>query len=96
MYCGRYIHIKCEDAQVVLNKTEWSCLMDLASSCLDRQIHKFFRLQEELVGWCNKCVETKSFCIPPSTNAIDFETLYDKLMYKKHIFNFFDNTRLNQ
>jgi hypothetical protein len=48
-YCERYIRMKCGDDQVVLNKIEWSCLVDLASSCVDRQIHKFFRLQEELV-----------------------------------------------
>jgi hypothetical protein len=92
LYCGRYIRIKCEEAQVVLNKSEWSCLMDLASSCLDKQIHKFFRLKEELVEWCNNCFETKSFCTPPSTNAIVFESLYDELMYKKHIFSCSDDT----
>jgi hypothetical protein len=73
MYCGRYIRIKCENAQVVLNKTECSCLLELASLCLNRQIHKFFRLQEELLEWCNKCLEPNSFCTPPSTNAIDFD-----------------------
>jgi hypothetical protein len=83
MYCGRYIRIKCEDAQVVLKKSEWLCLMELSSSNLDRQIHKFFRLQEEMLEWSNKCLVSKSFCIPPSTNAVDFESLYDELMYKK-------------
>ena len=84
MYCGQYIRIKCENAQVILNKAEWSCLMELARSCLNRQIHIFFRLQEELLEWCNKCWTSKSFCTPPSTNAIDFESLYDELMYKKN------------
>jgi hypothetical protein len=81
MYCGRYIRIKCEDTQVYLNNSEWSCLMDLASSCLNRQIHKFFRLQEELLEWSNKCLVSKSFCILPFTNAVDFESLYDELVY---------------
>jgi hypothetical protein len=56
--------------------------MDLASSCMDRQIHEFYRQQVELVECCNKCFENKSFCTPPSINAIDFESLYDELMYK--------------
>jgi hypothetical protein len=62
MYCGRCIRIKCENAHVILNKTEWSCLMELAISCLNRQIYKFFRLQEELLEWCNNCLESNFFC----------------------------------
>jgi hypothetical protein len=86
MYCGQYIRITSEDAQVVLNKSGWSFLMDLTSSCMDRQILKYFRLPDELVEWRNRCFETKSFCTPPTTNSIDFESLYDELMYKTHIF----------
>jgi hypothetical protein len=61
--------------------------MDLASACIDRQVIKFGRLQDELVEWCNKCFETKSFCTPPNTNAIDFEKLYDELGYITNVFN---------
>jgi hypothetical protein len=61
--------------------------MDLASACIDRQVIKFGRLQDELTEWCNKCFETKSFCTPPNTNAINFETLYDELGYKTNVFN---------
>jgi hypothetical protein len=38
MYCGRYVRMKCEDARVVLNKSEWSRLMDLTSGPADTQI----------------------------------------------------------
>ena len=27
-----------------------------------------------------KCYESTSYCTPPDTNVIDFETLYDELM----------------
>jgi hypothetical protein len=65
--------------------------MELASSCLNRQIYKFFRLQIELFEWCNKCLESTSFCTPPSTNAIDFDSLYDELMYKKQFISYHSN-----
>jgi hypothetical protein len=44
------------------------------------------RLQDELVEWRDKCVESKAFSTPPNTNAIDFETLYDELGYKTNLF----------
>lgn len=87
MYCGRYIRITSEDTRVYLSKKDWSLLMDLASACIDRQVIKFGRLQDELVEWRNKCVESKSFADPPNTNAIDFETLYDELHHKAALFN---------
>ena len=61
--------------------------MDLASDCRKRQVIKFFRFQDELVEWCNKCFETKSICTSPNTNAIDFGTLYDELGYTTSLFN---------
>jgi hypothetical protein len=72
---------------VHLSKKDWSQLMDLASACIDRQVIKFMRLQDELVEWREKCVESKSFSNPPNTNAIDFETLYDELGYKTNLFS---------
>jgi hypothetical protein len=57
--------------------------MDLASGCIDREVIKFGRLQDELVEWRNKCFESKFFCTPPETNAIDFNTLWSELKYKK-------------
>ena len=36
LHCGRYIRIMSEDVQVFLNKTEWSDLMELARTCMDR------------------------------------------------------------
>jgi len=50
MYCGRYIRITSENTQVYLSKKHWSQLMDLASACIDRQVIKFCRLQDELVS----------------------------------------------
>ena len=87
VYCGRYIRITSENTQVHLSKKDWSQLLELASACIDRQVIKFCRLQDELVEWRNKCVESKSFCIPPNTNAIDFETLYDELGFRTNLFN---------
>jgi hypothetical protein len=52
--------------------------MDLANSSLDRQTLKSFGLQEELVEWRIKCFDYKWFC----ANAIEFDTLYNELMYK--------------
>jgi len=34
MYCGQYIRITSEDAQVYLSKKDWSQLMDLANACI--------------------------------------------------------------
>jgi hypothetical protein len=87
MYCGRYVRIMSENTQVHLSKKDWSQLMDLTSTCIDKQVIKFGRLQDELIEWRNKCFETKSFCTPPKTYAIDFETLYDELGYKTNVFN---------
>jgi hypothetical protein len=61
--------------------------MELASACIDRQGIKFCRLQDELVEWRNKCVESKSFVDPANANAIDFETLYDELSHRTRLFN---------
>jgi hypothetical protein len=77
MYCGRYIRITSEENQLYISKKDWSYLIDLASFCRDRQVIKFFRLQDELVGWRNKCFESKFFCTPPNTNAIDLDILYN-------------------
>jgi len=41
---------------------------------------KLFKLHN-LVTWCNKCLESKSFCTLREANAVDFETLYDEIMY---------------
>jgi hypothetical protein len=89
VYCGRYIRITSENTQVSLSKKNWSQLIELASSCVDRQVIKFCRLQDELVAWRNKCGESKSFADPPNTNAIDFETLYDELSHSTCLFNKF-------
>jgi hypothetical protein len=49
MNCGRYIRITSENVQVFLSKSEWSCLMELAGSCIERQILKLYKLHDELI-----------------------------------------------
>jgi len=49
MYCGRYIHITCENTQVYLSKKDWPKLMGLASACIERDVVKFCRLEDVLV-----------------------------------------------
>jgi hypothetical protein len=70
---------------VYLSKKDWSQLMDLASVCIDRQVIKFGRLQEELAEWRSKCGESKCFCTSPDTNAIDVDTLWDEITYKTNL-----------
>jgi hypothetical protein len=81
------MRITSENTQEHLSKTDWSQVMDLASACVDRQVIKFWRLKDELVEWRNKCLESKYFCTPPNTNAIDFETWYDERGYRTSVFN---------
>ena len=47
----------------------------LESACIDTEVIKYGRLQNELVEWCNNCFDCKSFCTPPNTNAIHFKKL---------------------
>jgi hypothetical protein len=82
VYCGRYIRITSEKTQMYLSKQHWTQIMDLASVCIDREVIKYGRLQDELVEWRNKCFDSKSFCTHPDTNAIDFDTLSNELKYK--------------
>jgi hypothetical protein len=85
LYCGRYICITSENTQVYLSKKDWKELMELASACIDRRVIKFGRLQDELVEWRNKCLEAKTFCTSPNTDAIDFKTLCDELCYRTNL-----------
>jgi len=61
VYCGRYICITSEKMQVYLSKKDWPQLMDLSSGCIDREVIKFGRLQDELLEWCNKCFNPHPF-----------------------------------
>ena len=61
-------------------------MLDFASACIDREVIKFDRLQDELVEWSKKCFESKSFSTPPDTNAIDFSTLWNELKFKNMSF----------
>ncbi len=80
LHCWRYIRIMYEDVQMFLNKSEWSDLLELARTCVDRQILKLFRLHEDLIVWRNEFYESNSHCTPSDRNIIDFETLYAEIM----------------
>jgi hypothetical protein len=71
-----------DDVRVLLNKSQRACRMEMASSCIDRQIKELFKLCDELIQWENKCLETQSFCTPTNASAIDFEIFHDEIMYK--------------
>jgi hypothetical protein len=55
--------------------------MDLASGCIDWEVIKYGRLEDVLSEWRNKCFQSKSFCTPPDTNAVDFNTLCNELKF---------------
>ena len=65
--------------------------MDLASGCIDREVIKCGRLQDELLDRRNKCFKSKSFCTTPETNAIDLNTSWNVLKYKNSCFSDDDN-----
>jgi len=54
----------------------------LASACIDREVIKYSRIQDEIEDWRKKCFESTSFCTPPDTNVIDFSTLWNELKFK--------------
>jgi hypothetical protein len=85
VYCGRHIRISSEKTQVYLNKKDWSQLMDLASGCIDREVIKYCRLQNELSDWRN--VFNPNPFVPLQTNAVDFNTLWNELKYKNSSFS---------
>jgi hypothetical protein len=65
LYCGRYIRITSDYVHILLSKSQWAYFMDLAGSCISRQILKLFHLHDEILEWRNKFIESKSFCTPP-------------------------------
>jgi len=67
---------------VHLTIKDWSQPLDLASACIDREVIKYGRIQDELADWRNRCFESKSFSSPPNSNAIDFNILWNELKYK--------------
>jgi len=82
VYSGMYIRITSNNTQVNLSKKDWSQQLDLTSACIDREVTKYGRYQEELAGWRNKCFESNFFSTPTDINAIDFNTLWNELKYK--------------
>jgi hypothetical protein len=53
LYCGRYISSTSDDVHILLSKSQWTYLIDLAGSCINRQILKLFHLHDELLEWPN-------------------------------------------
>ena len=86
MRCWQYIRITSEITQVLLSNQDWACLMKLASACINRQVIKFSKLQDNMIEWWNKCLREKSFCTSPNTDDIDFDSLYDELNHRICIF----------
>jgi len=87
VHCGRYVRIATKNIQVLLSKKEWTYLMELASACINRQVIRFSRLQDDLVPWWNKCLQERAFSTPPDANGIDFDSLYDELSHRASLFN---------
>jgi len=46
---------------VCLSKNDWSQLLDLASVCIDREVVKYGRMQDELADWRKKCLNLNHF-----------------------------------
>jgi hypothetical protein len=61
--------------------------MYLAIGCIIREFVKYGRLQNELLEWRTKCFAFTSFCTLSVTNAVDFNTLWNKLKYKNSSFS---------
>jgi len=59
VFCGRYIRITSEITQVHLSKNDWSQIMYLAIACIDREVIKYGRIQDELAEWRKKYFESK-------------------------------------
>jgi len=60
---------------VLLSKKGWSQLLDLASACIDREVIKFGRLQEEIAEWRDTYFESKHFFATTDINTVDFDIL---------------------
>jgi len=82
MHCGQYIRITSENTQVLLSKKDLVYLVELANACINRQVIRFIRLQDDMVEWWNKCLRENSFCTPPNANDVDFDSLYDELSHR--------------
>ena len=61
--------------------------MELASVCINKQVIRFSRLQDDLLQCRNKCLQEKAFSTPPNANGIDFYSLYDELNHITCLFN---------
>ena len=85
IHCGQYVRITTKKIQV-LSKKDWAYLIELASACINKQVIRFSRLQDDLVQWWNKCLQEKAFSTPPNANGIDFGSLYDELSHRTYLF----------
>lgn len=80
-YCSQYIRITSEDIRVLLNKSQWACLMELASSWIDRHIVKPSKLYDELNS-VKISVSKLNLSYTAQRSATDFETIYDEIKHK--------------
>jgi len=44
---------------------------------------KLFKIYYEILQWRNKCLDTQYFSTQMNISAIDFDRLFDEIMYKK-------------
>jgi len=80
VFCGRYIRITSENTQVHLSKKKATAAG--LGKCLHRQISDQIRQAPRWTCSGTISFESKAFCTPPHTNAIDFNTLWNELKFK--------------
>ena len=85
--CGLYVRVTSKIVQVLLSIKERSYVMQLASACINRQVIRCSRLQDDLVQWWNKFLQERAFSTPPDVNGIDFDSLYDELSHRTRLYN---------
>ena len=64
IHCGRYVRTATKNIQVLLSKKEWTYLMELASACINRQVIRFSRFQDDLVTWWLSVCKKEPFLQP--------------------------------
>ena len=74
LYCGQYIRITGENTHVYLSKEDLFQWMDLASGCIDRELIKYGKLEDELLECLISVLNPNSFV--PLQTQIPFISIY--------------------
>ena len=56
--------------------------MELARACINREVIRLSRLQDDMVQGWNTCFQERVFSTPPDAIGIDFESLYGELSHR--------------